>query len=72
MGIYVGGSVGAVFRSNSFPHLAEVTGGSCPKHAVVVVSGNGGSTDFARGLSIDTPFYRDVRSVSDACVTPTY
>ncbi len=72
MGIYVGGADGATVTGNRFPDLVEVTGGSCPKHPVVVVTGNGGSTDFARRLRIDVPFFRDTAAASDICVTPTY
>lgn len=72
MGIYVGGSIGATFTGNDFPTMAEVRGGGCPKHAVVVTAGTGPQTDFATHLTIDVPYYNDAASLSDHCVTPTY
>ena len=72
MGIYVGGTVGAVFRGNDFPALGDVTGGGCPKGAVVVASGSGPSTDFATGLRIDEPVTHDTTLASDRCVVPSF
>jgi len=72
IGIYVGGTDGAVFRGNRFPSLGHVTGGSCPKGAVVAASGTGPSTDFALGLRIDEPVTPDPTLASDLCVTPAF
>jgi len=72
MGIYVGGTVGAVFRGNAFPDLGTVTGGGCPKGAVVVATGSGPATDFATGLRIDQPVTHDTTLASDRCVVPSF
>ncbi len=72
MGIYVGGTDGAVFRGNHFPDLGHVTGGGCPRGAVVVATGRGPSTDFARGLRIDQTVTHDTALASDKCVVPSY
>jgi len=66
MGIYVGGTTGAVFADNSFPHEVEVTGGSCPKFPVVVAG------DFAPMLHIDVPVHVDDSLQSDSCVNPRF
>jgi hypothetical protein len=72
MGIYVGGTAGAVFRGNSFPDLGHVTGGGCPKGAVVAATGTGPATDFAPGLRIDQPVTHDTALASDKCVVPSF
>jgi hypothetical protein len=72
MGIYVGGTQDTVVHGNSFPNLGHVTGGACPKGAVIVAYGNGITTDFALGLQIDVPFTRDVALRSDLCITPSF
>jgi hypothetical protein len=72
MGIYVGGTEDATFIHNRFSDLKEVTGGGCPKHAVVVVTGFSAATDFASGLRIDRPAWDDTFAASDECVLPTY
>jgi hypothetical protein len=72
MGVYVGGTDGAVFTGNRFPSLGHVTGGGCPKGAVVVASGTGPTTDFAGGLRIDQPVTPDPTLRSDRCVTPGF
>jgi hypothetical protein len=66
MGIYVGGTTGAVFAHNSFPHEVEVTGGFCPKFPVVVAG------DFAPMLRIDAPVHVDTTLQSDSCVNPKF
>ncbi|MGO9029214.1 MAG: hypothetical protein ACLQOZ_11375 [Acidimicrobiales bacterium] len=72
MGIYVGGTQDATLSGNRFPHLGHVTGGTCPKGAVIVASGTGPATDFAPGLRIDQPVTRDSTLDSDLCVTPSF
>ncbi len=66
MGIYVGGTSGAVIEHNSFPHLVEVSGGFCPKHAVVVAG------PYAANLKIDSPVWDDTTLMSDSCVNPKF
>ena len=64
MGIYVGGTAGAVLEHNDFGDLVEVAGGTCPKYPVVEAAG------FAPGLQIDLPVHVDTALVSDNCVNP--
>lgn len=71
MGIYVGGVSDAVMLGNRFAHLREVTGGTCPKAAVVDARGSA-KLSFTPGLKIDTPYTVDRALTSDACVTPTF
>jgi hypothetical protein len=66
MGIYVGGTEDAVIEGNSFPHEVEVTGGFCPKHAVVVAG------PYAPGLRIDAKPFVDSAMTSDSCVNPKF
>jgi hypothetical protein len=66
MGIYVGGTDGAVFEHNDFSHLVEVTGGFCPKYPVVVAG------EFAPGLRIHQPVHVDTTPTSDNCVNPEF
>ena len=72
MGIYVGGADGADFAGNRFSDLGHVTGGGCPKGAVIVATGTGPSTDFAPGLTIDQPVIHDTTLASDKCVVPSF
>jgi hypothetical protein len=66
MGIYVGGTTGAVIEHNTFGDIVEATGGTCPKFPVVEAAG------FAPGLKIDLPVHVDTQLQSDSCVTPSY
>ncbi len=66
MGIYVGGTSGAVVEQNHFSRLVEVHGGTCPKHPVVVAG------HFAPGLRIDQPVYLDTTLASDSCVNTRF
>ncbi len=66
MGIYIGGTQGAIFEHNRFPHLVEVSGGLCPKFPVIVAG------DYAPGLRIDEPVHVDTALISDSCVNPQY
>jgi hypothetical protein len=73
MGIYVGGTVGSVFEGNRLvPYRVAVGVGPCPRHPVVVASGHGPASDFATGLRIDEPVWRDRTLRSDSCVTPAF
>ena len=72
MGIYVGGTEGARFRHNSFPHLGRVTGGTCPRGAVIAATGSGPASDFAPGLRIDAPVTPDTMLRSDLCIVPSF
>jgi hypothetical protein len=71
MGIYVGGSSGTVLRGNRFTHLTEVTGGTCPKEAVVFAVGPGRAS-FAPSTHFTGPYLADRTLVSDSCVTPAF
>lgn len=71
MGIYVGGTSGTLVADDRFAALTEVTGGGCPKAAVVVAVGPE-RRSFAAGVRIGIADARDRTLRSDLCVTPAY
>lgn len=66
IGLYVGGTTGTVVAGDRFPRLAEVDGGTCPKHAVVMAAG------FAPHTRVGGDPFLDSALTSDSCVNPRF
>ncbi len=73
LGIYVSGSVGAVFAGNRLGPFRPVFGpGACPRAAAALATGTAPSNDMARRVRIDQPWVPDRTLQGDACVTPSF